>query len=191
MNTLREEPRRKTAGPRGLSLEEFARLADEVVDELPPRLCRDLSCGFAAPPEERREGGLLVLGEYARDLPGPRVVLYYGSFRALLGDAPPRAWERRLRKTLRHELRHHREALAGIHDLTQEGVETLAWLRAVLPRRARRPVRVRVLKTGMDEPGWPCVQPGSLFEKRWSAGRHWTRGRDDQHSFGGSLAASA
>ncbi len=125
----RRSPRRGAARCRVLSFEEFARLADRVVDELPPRLCRDLSGGFAASPEERREEGLLVLGEYVCDLLGPRVVLYYGSFRALLGGAPRRVWERELRRTVRHELRHHLEGLAGVDDLAREDAALLARLR--------------------------------------------------------------
>lgn len=72
-----------------MSFDEFARLADRVVDEIPPRLCRDLNGGFVALPGEKRDGELLVLGEYVwSGLLGRHVVLYYGSFAALLGDSP-------------------------------------------------------------------------------------------------------
>jgi hypothetical protein len=112
---------------RELSFEEFARLADRVVDEIPPRLCRDLNGGFVALPEEKRDGELLVLGEYVwSDLLGRHVVLYYGSFAALLGDSPRGVWEQELRRTVRHELRHHLESLAGVDYLAREDAEFLA-----------------------------------------------------------------
>ena len=81
-------------------------------------------------PGEKRDGDLLVLGEYVwDDLAGRRVVLYYGSFAALLGGSPRGAWEREIRRTVRHELRHHLESLAGVDDLAREDMELLARLR--------------------------------------------------------------
>lgn len=81
-------------------------------------------------PGEKRDGGLLVLGECVRDgLLGRRVVLYYGSFAALLRNSPRGAWEREIRRTVRHELRHHLELLAGVDDLAREDLEFLARFR--------------------------------------------------------------
>lgn len=127
MNVKQEGPRRRAMRRRGLSFEEFMRLADRVVDEIPPRLCRDLNGGFVALPGEKRDGELLVLGEYVwSNLLGRHVVLYYGSFAALLGDSPRGVWERELRRTVRHELRHHLESLAGVDCLAREDAEFLA-----------------------------------------------------------------
>ncbi|MCR4419162.1 MAG: metallopeptidase family protein [Clostridia bacterium] len=123
MNT----PRRKLRQSGTLSLREFTSLADRVVDELPAALVRELNGGFVVEPGEKRDGDLVVLGEYIwDDWLGRRVVLYYGSFVALLGRAPRGAWERELRATVRHELRHHVEALAGLDDLAREDLEWLA-----------------------------------------------------------------
>ncbi|MBC7348108.1 MAG: metallopeptidase family protein [Clostridia bacterium] len=130
MKAPREGPRWRAPGPRGLSFDEFRRLADSIVDKIPPRLCRDLNGGFVALPGEKQDGELLVLGEYVQDdLLGRRVVLYYGSFAALLGDSPRGGWEREVRKTVRHELRHHLESLAGVDDLAREDMEFLARFR--------------------------------------------------------------
>jgi hypothetical protein len=110
-----------------LSLDEFTRLAEQLVDEIPPRLCRDLNGGFVVLPEEKRDGEFLVLGEYVEDqVLGRLVALYYGSFAALLGGEAPGVWQEELRETIRHELRHHLEALAGVDDLVREEVEALA-----------------------------------------------------------------
>jgi hypothetical protein len=112
-----------------LSFDEFARLADRVVDEIPPRLCRELNGGFVVLPEAKRDGELLILGEYVLDeWLGRRVVLYYGSFAELLGGSPVRVWARELRRTVRHELRHHLESLAGVDYLAREDQKLLARL---------------------------------------------------------------
>lgn len=126
-----------------LSFDEFARLADRVVDEIPPRLCRELNGGFVVLPEAKRDGGLLILGEYVLDeWLGRRVVLYYGSFAELLGGSPVRAWERELRRTVRHELRHHLESLAGVDYLAREDQEVLARLEEQRGRPTSRGRRV-------------------------------------------------
>ena len=61
-----------------------------------------------------------MLGEYVQDLLGNSIVLYYGSFAQVFGDVARSAMEKELRKTLRHEFRHHIEAMAGADDLDVE-----------------------------------------------------------------------
>ena len=61
-----------------------------------------------------------ISGEYVQDLLGSSIVLYYGSFAQVFGDATRSAMEKELRKTLRHEFRHHIEAMAGADDLDVE-----------------------------------------------------------------------
>ena len=61
-----------------------------------------------------------MLGEYVQDLLGSSIVLYYGSFAQVFGDATRSAMEKELRKTLRHEFRHHIEAMAGADNLDVE-----------------------------------------------------------------------
>ncbi|HBT47818.1 MAG TPA: hypothetical protein DEA73_08095 [Peptococcaceae bacterium] len=126
MKALRKGSDRKASRRHGLSFQEFRRLAGRVVDEIPSPLCRDLNGGFVVLPTQKRDGDLLVLGEYVwDDLVGRRIVLYYGSFAALLGGSPRKIWEREVRETVRHELRHHLESLAGVDDLTREDLEFL------------------------------------------------------------------
>lgn len=113
-----------------LSLDEFTELAEQLVDEIPARLCRDLNGGFAVLPEEKRDEEFFIMGEYIEDdMLGSYVVLYYGSFVGLLGDEPRAAWEAELRETIWHEMRHHLESLAGVDDLTREEQEELARFR--------------------------------------------------------------
>ncbi len=110
-----------------LSLDNFTELAEELVDEIPPRLCRDLNGGFMVLPEEKRDEKLLIMGEYVEDgLLGSYVVLYYGSFVALLKNKPHKVWEEELRETIWHEVRHHIESLAGVDDLVYEEQQEMA-----------------------------------------------------------------
>lgn len=97
------------------------------MDRLPPRLARDLSGGFVVVPEAKRDGGWYIMGEYVEDpVLGRFIVFYYGSFAAVLGDAVRAAWEEELWETVKHELRHHVEALAGVDDLVREELAELA-----------------------------------------------------------------
>ncbi len=117
-----------------LSLDEFTELAEQLVDEVPPRLCRDLNGGFAVLSEEKRDQEFFILGEYIEDgMLGNYVVFYYGSFAAVLGDEAREIWEAELRETIWHELRHHLESLAGVDDLTREEMEELARFREGRP----------------------------------------------------------
>lgn len=113
-----------------LSLDEFTELAEQLVDEVPPRLCRDLNGGFSILAEEKRDEEFFIMGEYIEDgMLGSFVVFYYGSFAAVLGDEPLEAWAEELRETVWHELQHHLESLAGVDDLTREEMEELARFR--------------------------------------------------------------
>ena len=121
-----------------LSFEEFAGLADQLVDKVPPRLCTELNGGFMVIPAPRRDRDMYIMGEFVEDPSlGRFIVFYYGSFAAILGMAPRTKWEEELRETVWHELRHHLEALAGVDDLTIEELKELAACREQKNRRGR------------------------------------------------------
>ena len=104
-------------------IEEMKRMLSALLDELPAPLFEGLNGGVSLLEEERPDPGLsevYVLGEYVQDLLGSSIVLYYGSFAQVFGDATRSAMEKELRKTLRHEFRHHIEAMAGADDLDVE-----------------------------------------------------------------------
>ncbi len=106
-----------------VSIEEMKRMLSALLDELPAPLFEGLNGGVSLLEEERPDPGLsevYVLGEYVQDLLGSSIVLYYGSFAQVFGDATRSAMEKELRKTLRHEFRHHIEAMAGADDLDVE-----------------------------------------------------------------------
>jgi hypothetical protein len=132
----------RKVGRAALSFREFRALAGRLVDRVPPVLARELSGGFQVAPGARRDGDLYVLGEYVEDPAlGRLIVLYYGSFVAVCRGADRAVWEKELWETIRHELRHHLEALAGTEDLAREEEAELAALR----ENERR---------GQSGPGW-------------------------------------
>ena len=80
--------------------------------------------------EEKPDPGagpdVYVMGEYCWDEMGRYINIYYGSFAALLGDDPRQVWVDELRTTLRHELTHHVEGLAGERSLEDKDSAQLA-----------------------------------------------------------------
>ena len=76
------------------------------------------------------DGDLFILGEYRRDRHlGRFIVLYYGSFAALMADEDEAAWKDEIFTTVAHEFTHHMEDTAGLHALDDKDAEFLrqAW----------------------------------------------------------------
>jgi hypothetical protein len=97
-------------------------LLDEIAEELPEEVFKDLNGGVSLLREAKRsrndpDGGLYTLGEYRRDQMGRYIVLYYGSICAVHGRKTREELRVSLRKLLTHELTHHLESLAGERDL--------------------------------------------------------------------------
>lgn len=101
-----------------VSFEQAGKMLDAAVEELPRELFRELNGGVNLLPEERMSAdGRYTLGLYHNDSMGRYIEIFYGSFRALYEDLPPEKLERKLKKTLHHELTHHVENLAGDRSL--------------------------------------------------------------------------
>ena len=105
-----------------LTIDRVNDLLDDMADSFPAALFDGLNGGInlleeAKPDLEFPEGEMYILGEYCDDLLGQYINLYYGSFAAVLADEPREVWEEELRFTLRHELTHHVEGLAGERSL--------------------------------------------------------------------------
>lgn len=126
----------------------------QALDRFPPALLEGLDAGVLVVERARRRAddppGVYILGEYVDDPHGlgRYVVLYYGSFRAILQDADARTVRREIEETIRHELRHHLESLAGVGELDEQDWRELQEMRARAqeegrPRRRRRPGRRR------------------------------------------------
>ncbi len=114
------------------TIDEFTQWAGELADELPECFFERLNGGVivkseAKAHEKSRADDLFILGEYHNSSAmGRSIFLYYGSFIRLFGDAPKQAFVDRMRKTLRHEFRHHLESLSGERDLEVEDAKQIA-----------------------------------------------------------------
>lgn len=105
-----------------MTIDEMHELLDEVAEEFPHELFRDLNGGVSLLDETKRssrdpDGGLYTLGEYRRDQMGRYIVLYYGSISAVHGHKKSEKLKQVLKELLAHELTHHLESLSGERDL--------------------------------------------------------------------------
>ena len=97
-----------------VSFEEAGRMLDEAAEALPQEIFEGLNGGVnLLPARKTDQNGLLVMGTYNVNQMGRYVEIYYGSFRAAHGQAGPDKWRRELTRTLKPELTHHIESLAG------------------------------------------------------------------------------
>jgi hypothetical protein len=108
------------------SFDEFIDMLDRAVDRIPPHFCTELSGGFNVQKGKKREDDYYIMGEYVEgDHLGCFIVFYYGSFVAVLGDDPLKAWEEEIMDTVLHEMQHHLESMAGRDDLARQEIEEL------------------------------------------------------------------
>ena len=109
-----------------ITIDDTSKMLDELAEELPQEFYRELNGGIMLLPDTKRSpvqgaDGLLILGEYHRNAGlGRYIVIYYGSFMRVHGHLGPEEFKGELRKTLRHEFRHHMESLAGERGLEIE-----------------------------------------------------------------------
>ena len=115
-----------------VDFDQFCQIAEEINAELPASFFKELNGGVQADPNRKvhpKSVGdeLVIMGEYHRDYYfGRYIVLYYGAFLQVYGNAPEEVWRRQLDHTIRHEFRHHLESLAGERDLEIEDAVRLA-----------------------------------------------------------------
>ncbi len=114
-----------------MDIEGFHRLVEEASQDIPDALFRELNGGILVLERARRQPevkGTYILGEYHVERPGMGryIILYFGSFRGILGSrAQEKDYRQQVWKTLLHEFRHHLESLAGVADLEREDREHL------------------------------------------------------------------
>lgn len=117
-----------------LSIDEVNDILDEVYEEFPAPLFQNLNGGVLlledALPDPEAGEDVYIMGEYCHDEMGRYINIYYGSFAALLYDEPRSVWVDELRTTLRHELTHHVEGLAGERSLEYKDSAQLAAFRS-------------------------------------------------------------
>ncbi len=104
-----------------LTIDQCYDILDRLVEEYPSELLDSLNGGILlledALPDPEAGEDVFIMGEYCWDELGRYIVLYYGSFVELLSEEDEGVWEDELRITLRHELTHHVEGLAGERSL--------------------------------------------------------------------------
>ena len=117
-----------------LSIDEVNEILDDYYEQIPMELFAWLNGGVVlledALPDPEAGEDVYVMGEYCCDEMGRYIKIYYGSFTALLADEPRKVWEEELWITLRHELTHHMEGLAGERSLERKDSEQLEQFRA-------------------------------------------------------------
>jgi hypothetical protein len=105
-----------------LTFEEFAGMVEEEVKALPEYVHDKLDGGVLADSNAYLHPGrvaddLYIMGTYSVDpVFGKQIVLYYGSFQSVLGNAPESVWRGKIRETVRHEFLHHMETRAGMYS---------------------------------------------------------------------------
>ena len=109
-----------------MTIDEMQDVLDELAEELPEVFYKDLNGGIVLLPDAKessysRNDDLYTLGEYHRGgAMGSYIKIYYGSFERLFSHLSDENMKTQLRKTLRHEFRHHLEGLAGEKGLEYE-----------------------------------------------------------------------
>jgi hypothetical protein len=105
---------------------------DEIAEELPAEIYKDLNGGIVLLPQVKLhkksvDDDLYVLGEYRNErISGRYIVVYYGSVEKLYGRLSRRMLKNKLRSVIKHEFLHHLESMAGERHLELEDERKLA-----------------------------------------------------------------
>lgn len=113
-----------------LTYEQMGDLLEEIAAQFPDIFFQDLNGGIqleeeALPDPDFPEGEMYIMGEYCHDLLGRYILLYYGSFAALLAEEDEDVWREELFATIAHEFTHHMEDTAMLHALDDKDAEFL------------------------------------------------------------------
>lgn len=106
-----------------ISIEEMEEMLNEIAAEIPDEIYKELNGGIRLSQELKLStmsinNDLYILGEYHKDRNmGRYIIIYYGSFLQVYGHLGKEALREQLMHTLKHELTHHLESLAGERGL--------------------------------------------------------------------------
>ena len=103
---------------------------EEIAQDFPEAFFEDLAGGIqleekALPDPDFPPDEMYIMGEYVHDNLGRYILLYYGSFAALLSEEDEEAWKDEIFATVAHEFTHHLEETAGLHALDDKDLEFL------------------------------------------------------------------
>lgn len=108
------------------SIDEVQIILDEIAEELPPEIYRDLNGGIVLLPQVKMhkksvDDDLYVMGEYRNErISGRYIVIYYGSVEKIYSTLSRDRLKKRLKTVVKHEFVHHLESLAGERQLEIE-----------------------------------------------------------------------
>ena len=103
---------------------------EEIAQDFPEAFFEELDGGIqleedALPDPDFPPGEMYIMGEYCHDMLGRYILLYYGSFAALLAEEDEEAWREEIFATVAHEFTHHMEDTAMLHALDDKDAEFL------------------------------------------------------------------
>jgi hypothetical protein len=104
-----------------ISIEEYNQIISELMDELPAEFFQKLTGGVIVSealviPDYARGNDLYTMGQYQVSSGIRQIVMFKGSFDQVYPQADTAEAKILLRGILRHEFRHHLEALGGIRN---------------------------------------------------------------------------
>lgn len=110
--------------------EQMGDMLEKIAAEFPDVFFENLEGGIqleetALPDPDFPPGEMYIMGEYCHDLLGRYIVLYYGSFAALLSEEEETVWLDEIFLTVAHEFTHHLEDTAMLHTLDDADAEFL------------------------------------------------------------------
>ena len=113
-----------------LTYDQMGDMLEEIAAQFPDAFFQALNGGIqleegAMPDPDFPEGEMYIMGEYCWDLLGRYIILYYGSFAAVLAEEEEDVWKDEIFITVAHEFTHHMEETAGLHALDDADAEFL------------------------------------------------------------------
>lgn len=118
------------------SMDRVNEILSEIIDEIPTAFFDDLHGGILLDPlkklhkDSETHRPLYVMGEYARNVLGNQIKIYYGSFECVYPNIKETVLRDLLKKTLLHEFTHHLEYKAGLKGLEVKDAEQLKQYRS-------------------------------------------------------------
>ncbi len=103
-----------------MNVDKFRQYVEYFInEEIPEKLIENLNLGIIVLDDEKTDSEDYIMGEYISDELGNYVILYYGSFKEILENETDTEWKNEIVSTLKHELVHHIEDLAGDEQLAR------------------------------------------------------------------------
>lgn len=117
-----------------VSYHQMADWVEEIAAQFPDEFFENLSGGIqveerALPDPNFPPGAMYTMGQYCCTNLGRHIVLYYGSFTALMNGQSEDAWKKEIFRIIAHEFTHHLEGAAMIRDLEVKDEEFMEKMR--------------------------------------------------------------